>query len=65
MSEQAGVDRGPDDRRWTVAERVAEAVRRRFPADALAIAVHGPLAHGDDDGGGDREAGMLVVTYRP
>ncbi|MEK8107567.1 hypothetical protein NKG94_25235 [Micromonospora sp. M12] len=24
-----------------------------------------PLAHGDDDGGGDREAGMLVVTYRP
>ena len=48
-----------------VAERVAGAIRRRFPADVLAIAVHGPLAHGDDDGGGDGEVGMLVVTYRP
>ncbi|QGN50177.1 nucleotidyltransferase domain-containing protein [Micromonospora sp. WMMD558] len=54
-----------DDPRWTVAERVAEAVRRRFPADVLAVAVHGPLAHGDDDGGGDSEVGLLVVTYRP
>ncbi|MEU4469841.1 nucleotidyltransferase domain-containing protein [Micromonospora sp. NPDC023888] len=63
--EQAEVGRGLDDRRWAVAERVAEAVRRRFPADVLAVAVHGPLAHGDDDGGGDHEAGLLVVTYRP
>ncbi|MEU5780753.1 nucleotidyltransferase domain-containing protein [Micromonospora lupini] len=64
-SERSGVGRGLDDRRWTVAERVAEVIRRRFPADVLAIAVHGPLAHGDDDGGGDGEVGMLVVTYRP
>ncbi|WP_199714391.1 nucleotidyltransferase domain-containing protein [Micromonospora radicis] len=55
----------PDDPRWQLAERVAEAIRRRFPADVLALAVHGPLAHGDDDGGGDGEVGLLVVTYRP
>ncbi|BCJ57876.1 nucleotidyltransferase domain-containing protein [Micromonospora endophytica] len=54
-----------DDPRWAVAERVAEAARRRFPADVLAVAVHGPLAHGDDDGGGDGEVGLLIVTYRP
>ncbi|MCM0678914.1 nucleotidyltransferase domain-containing protein [Micromonospora phytophila] len=53
------------DPRWTVVGRVAEAVRRRFPADVLAVAVHGPLAHGDDDGGGNGEVGLLVVTYRP
>ncbi|WP_410813008.1 nucleotidyltransferase domain-containing protein [Micromonospora sp. 067-2] len=64
-SGRADVDRGFDDRRWAVAERVAGAARRRFPADVLAVAVHGPLAHGDDDGGGDSEVGMLVVTYRP
>ncbi|WP_233513806.1 nucleotidyltransferase domain-containing protein [Micromonospora craterilacus] len=60
-----GVEEHRDDPRWAVAERVAEAVRRRFPADVLAVAVHGPLAHGDDDGGGDGEVGLLVVTYRP
>ncbi|MEH0840844.1 nucleotidyltransferase domain-containing protein [Micromonospora sp. CPCC 205711] len=53
------------DPRWRVAERVAEAARQRFPADILAVAVHGPLAHGDDDGGGDGEVGLLLVTYRP
>ncbi|SCE64049.1 hypothetical protein [Micromonospora mirobrigensis] len=58
---------GPDldDPRWQVAERVAEAALRRFPADLLAVAVHGPLAHGDDDGGGDGEVGLLLATYRP
>ncbi|MFG3705037.1 nucleotidyltransferase domain-containing protein [Micromonospora sp. NPDC047670] len=55
----------PDDPRWAVAERVSDAARRRFPAGVLAVAVHGPLAHGDDDGGGDGEVGLLVVTYRP
>ncbi|MFF5214847.1 nucleotidyltransferase domain-containing protein [Micromonospora sp. NPDC000442] len=60
-----GVQEHPDDPRWDVAERVAAAVRRRFPAEVLAVAVHGPLAHGDDDGGGDGEVGLLVVTYRP
>ncbi|EEP74012.1 hypothetical protein MCAG_04339 [Micromonospora sp. ATCC 39149] len=54
-----------DDPRWSVAERVSAAARRRFPADVLAIAVHGPLAHGDDDGGGDGEVGLLIATYRP
>lgn len=54
-----------DDPRWKVAERITEAARRRFPADVLAVAVHGPLAHGDDDGGGDGEVGLLLVTYRP
>ncbi|MEV4842512.1 nucleotidyltransferase domain-containing protein [Micromonospora matsumotoense] len=58
----AGVD--PDDPRWQVAGRTADAARRRFPADILAVAVHGPLAHGDDDGGGDAEVGLLLVTYR-
>lgn len=53
-----------DDPRWAVAERVADRARRRFPADILAVAVHGPLAHGDDDGGGDREVGLLLATYR-
>lgn len=53
------------DPRWAVAERAAEAVRRRFPADVFAVAVHGPLAHGDDDGGGNGELGLLVATYRP
>lgn len=61
----AGTDGYLGDPRWPVAERVADAVRRRFPADVLAVAVHGPLAHGDDDGGGDAELGLLVVTYRP
>ncbi|KXK59912.1 hypothetical protein AWW66_21700 [Micromonospora rosaria] len=54
-----------DDPRWLVAERATEAIRRRYPAEVLAVAVHGPLAHGDDDGGGDGEVGLLVATYRP
>ncbi|GGM29767.1 nucleotidyltransferase domain-containing protein [Micromonospora yangpuensis] len=58
-------DTRPTDTRWRVAGQVAEEVRRRFPAEVLAVAVHGPLAHTDDDGGGDAEAGLLVVTYRP
>ncbi|SBT53326.1 nucleotidyltransferase domain-containing protein [Micromonospora auratinigra] len=59
------IDRRLDDPRWRVAERVSDAALRRFPADLLAVAVHGPLAHGDDDGGGDSEVGLLLVTYRP
>ncbi len=58
-------DRYLDDPRWRVAERVRDAALRRFPADILAVAVHGPLAHGDEDGGGDGEVGLLLVTYRP
>ncbi|WP_346535879.1 nucleotidyltransferase domain-containing protein [Micromonospora sp. DPT] len=63
-STEIGAEEHLDDPRWRVAERVAEAARRRFPADILAVAVHGPLAHGDDDGGGDREVGLLLATYR-
>lgn len=50
-------------RRWTVAEQVADATLRRFPADVLAIGVHGSLAHGDDTDTSDVD--MIVVTYRP
>jgi Nucleotidyltransferase domain len=49
--------------RWVVAEQVAEAARRRFPADVLAIGVHGSLAHGDDTDTSDVD--LVVVTYRP
>jgi hypothetical protein len=62
---QLETDRYLDDPRWRVAERVSEAALRRFPADILAVAVHGPLAHGDDDGGGDGEVCLLLATYRP
>jgi hypothetical protein len=37
--------------RWALAERVAEAVRLRYPSAVLAVWVHGALAHNDDDGG--------------
>ncbi|GAB7043243.1 MULTISPECIES: nucleotidyltransferase domain-containing protein [Catenuloplanes] len=49
--------------RWLVAERVGDAVRRRYPADVLSVGVHGGLAHGDDGDGSDIE--MIVATYRP
>jgi hypothetical protein len=49
--------------RWVVAEQVADAARRRFAADILAIGVHGSLAHGDDTETSD--VNLIVVTYRP
>lgn len=49
--------------RWVVAEQVADVARRRFPADILAIGVHGSLAHGDDTDTSDVD--LVVVTYRP
>jgi hypothetical protein len=64
-STEIGAEEHLDDPRWRVAERVSAAALRRFPADILAVAVHGPLAHGDDDGGGDGEVGLLLATYRP
>jgi hypothetical protein len=48
--------------RWVVAEQVADAARRRFPADVLAIGVHGSLAHGDDTDTSDVD--LILVTYR-
>jgi Nucleotidyltransferase domain len=49
--------------RWTVAEQVAQAACRRFPAEVLAVGVHGSLAHGDDTDTSDVD--LVVVTYRP
>jgi hypothetical protein len=49
--------------RWVVASQVADAARRRYPADILAIGVHGSMAHGDDAETSDVD--LVVVTYRP
>ena len=49
--------------RWALAEDIAEAARRRYPADVRAVAVHGSLAHGDDGDGSDID--LVVVTFRP
>lgn len=49
--------------RWVVAELVADAARHRYPADVLAVGVHGSLAHSDDTDTSDVD--MIVVTYRP
>lgn len=48
--------------RWVIAEEVADAARRRFPAAILAIGVHGSLAHGDDTDASDVD--LVVVTHR-
>src|SRR2546421_2947121 len=53
----------PDNPRWQLAERVTDAVRRRFSADVVAIGVHGALAHGDDTE--DTDVDLVVVTQRP
>jgi hypothetical protein len=52
----------PDSPRWSLADQVTDAVRRRFSAQVLAIGVHGALAHGDD--GEDSPIHLVVVTYR-
>ncbi|HEX2355848.1 MAG TPA: nucleotidyltransferase domain-containing protein [Micromonosporaceae bacterium] len=49
--------------RWVVADQVAQAARRRYASDVLAIGVHGSLAHGDDTDGSDVD--LVVVSYRP
>jgi len=49
--------------RWTVAQHVADAVRRRHAMDLQAIAVHGSLAHGDDTDASDVD--LVVVTRSP
>jgi hypothetical protein len=45
-----------------VAERVAEAVRRKYGPQIQAIGVHGSVAHGDDADGSDVD--IVVVTRR-
>ena len=52
-----------DNPRWLLAERVTDAVRRRFSAQIRAIGVHGALAHGDDTE--DSEINLVAVTHRP
>jgi hypothetical protein len=58
----------PDNPRWRLAERVTDAVRRRFSAQVLAIGVHGALAHGDNGDDGDdgehSDVDLVVVTHR-
>jgi len=56
-------ERQSNNPRWALAEHVGDVVRRRHPADVLAIGVHGSLAHGDDTRGSD--VNVVVVTYRP
>ncbi|WP_345627763.1 nucleotidyltransferase domain-containing protein [Rugosimonospora acidiphila] len=38
----------PTSPRWTLAEEITDAVRRRYSTDVLAVGVHGAVAHGDD-----------------
>ncbi|HEX5598724.1 MAG TPA: nucleotidyltransferase domain-containing protein [Micromonosporaceae bacterium] len=49
--------------RWLIAEQIAEAAQKHFPADILAIGVHGSLAHGDDTDSSDVD--LVVVTFEP
>jgi hypothetical protein len=51
-----------DNPRWVLAEKITDALRRRWPAEIHAVGVHGALAHGEDDGG---ELDLVVITYRP
>jgi hypothetical protein len=52
-----------DNPRWRLAERVTDAVRRRFWAEVVAVGVHGALAHGDDSA--DSDVHLVVVTGAP
>jgi hypothetical protein len=52
-----------DSPRWVLAEEITSALRRRWPADIVAVGVHGSLAHGDDTDPHDID--LVVVTYRP
>lgn len=51
------------DPRWQLVEEITDRVRRRWPADVMAVGVHGALAHGDDRDG--RDVDIVVVTYTP
>jgi hypothetical protein len=56
-------DPSADNPRWQLAERVTDAVRRRFSDQVLAIGAHGSLAHGDD--AEDSPVDLVVVTFEP
>lgn len=49
-------------RSWDIAQEIADQVQRRWPAEIVAIGVHGPLAHNDDRDGDDVD--VVAVTYR-
>src|SRR3954447_13896522 len=51
---------GPELR---IAEKIADQVCRRWPAEIMAVGAHGALAHGDDRGGNDVD--IVAITYRP
>jgi hypothetical protein len=51
-----------DSARWRLAEEITATLRRRWPAEIHAVGVHGSLAHGDDEDGGDID--LVVVTFR-
>ncbi len=53
----------PHNPRWAVAERITDALRRRWGIDLQAVGVHGALAHGDDTDASDVD--IVVVTKRP
>jgi hypothetical protein len=52
-----------DSARWHLAEEITATLLRRWPAEIHAVGVHGSLAHGDDEDGGDID--LVVVTFRP
>ncbi len=51
-----------DEARWHIAEEVTDQLRRRYPADVLAVGAHGSLAHNDHREGSDID--LVAVTYR-
>jgi hypothetical protein len=51
------------DPQLRIGEEIADQVTRRWPAEIMAVAAHGALAHNDDRGGTDVD--VVVVTYRP
>ncbi|HEX6871370.1 MAG TPA: nucleotidyltransferase domain-containing protein [Micromonosporaceae bacterium] len=51
------------NRRWAVAERISDALRRRWGGELQAVGVHGSLAHGDDTDASDVD--LVVVTRWP
>ncbi|NUS72796.1 MAG: nucleotidyltransferase domain-containing protein [Corynebacteriales bacterium] len=55
-------DAASGQERWQLAQNVTDFATRRFPADVLAVGVHGPLAHGDIREGTD--INVVIVTYR-
>jgi hypothetical protein len=58
-----GPDAASGEERWGLAGEIAQQACRRYPAEVLAVGVHGALAHDDDREGSDLE--ITIVTYQP